>query len=525
MPPSHVVVDGSNIATEGRAQPSLAQLDDAVRQFQDEFPDTETIVVVDATFGHRIDPSERAAFDEAVAHGELVSPPAGAIGRGDAFVLRIAERVDGQVLSNDSFQEFHAEHPWLFDDGRLIGGKPVSGVGWIFTPRLPVRGPRSRVGSAGGRGGRRTAETAAAVPDRQPRRRRGGRSAAVLEAVEAAVAEATEAAVAPRAEDRSAAPADGTVAATPTRSRRRRRRRKSGDPAVAAAIEAATQEAIGPGEPTTTPKAGSKSASGPQAVNDPLPFIQFISEHPIGARVTGTVSNFVSHGAMVDVGDFCCYVPLSGLGSPPPKSARVVLHRSEPRTFVVAALDPPRRGVQLALPEVYAASVEAAGGSPEGPPSDAAGSPPRRRRSQAPKAPKAALAPTTPAAEKGTAAKRSGTAKTGTAAKAPSSAKAATSAKAAKAAKASTAAKAAKAPTAAKAKPAKAAKAAKATETAKAATRATAARATKATKTAKAATRAAKTAKATKAAQPSKASKKGSPASIGASGRQPRERR
>ena len=144
MAPSYAVVDGSNIATEGRSVPSLAQLDEAVRQFQAEFPGTEVIVVVDATFGHRIDPSERKAFDEAVAHAELVSPPAGAVGRGDAFLLRVAEQVGAQVLSNDSFQEFHAEHPWLFDEDRLIGGKPVPGVGWIFTPRSPVRGVRSR---------------------------------------------------------------------------------------------------------------------------------------------------------------------------------------------------------------------------------------------------------------------------------------------------------------------------------------------------------------------------------------------
>src|SRR5439155_12359532 len=76
--------------------------------------------------------------------GEIVSPPAGAIGRGDAFVLRIAQKVGATVLSNDSFQEFHGEHEWLFDKDRLIGGKPVPGVGWIFTPRSPVRGPRSR---------------------------------------------------------------------------------------------------------------------------------------------------------------------------------------------------------------------------------------------------------------------------------------------------------------------------------------------------------------------------------------------
>ncbi len=150
MAPSYAVVDGSNIATEGRSVPSLAQLDDAVRQFQAEFAGTEVIVVVDATFGHRIDPSERKAFDEAVAHAELVSPPAGAVGRGDAFLLRVAERVGARVLSNDSFQEFHAEHPWLFDEDRLIGGKPVPGVGWIFTPRSPVRGVRSRAALAAG---------------------------------------------------------------------------------------------------------------------------------------------------------------------------------------------------------------------------------------------------------------------------------------------------------------------------------------------------------------------------------------
>ena len=146
LPPGKhvVVVDGSNLATEGRTTPSLHQLDEAVRSYAAENPGAEIVVVVDASFEHRIDPSERKQLVDAELHGEVVSPPAGAIGRGDAFVLRIAERTGAVVLSNDSFQEFHAEHPWLFDSGRLVGGKPVPGVGWIFTPRIPVRGPKSR---------------------------------------------------------------------------------------------------------------------------------------------------------------------------------------------------------------------------------------------------------------------------------------------------------------------------------------------------------------------------------------------
>ena len=128
--------------------PSLQQLEEAVAELRRDHPDAEITVIVDATFAHRIDPSELPRFEEAALRGEFVHPPAGAIGRGDAFLLRVAEKVDGTVLSNDSFQEFHGEHPWLFDDGRLIGGKPVPGVGWIFTPRLPIRGPKSRAATA-----------------------------------------------------------------------------------------------------------------------------------------------------------------------------------------------------------------------------------------------------------------------------------------------------------------------------------------------------------------------------------------
>ena len=142
--PNHIVVDGSNIATEGRSMPSLQQLSEAVTAFMADYPDVPVTVVVDATFGHRINKSERDEFDEAVANNELVAPPAGAVGRGDAFVLNIARKSGATVLSNDSFQEFHGTHEWLFEEGRLIGGKPVPHVGWVFVARTPVRGTVSR---------------------------------------------------------------------------------------------------------------------------------------------------------------------------------------------------------------------------------------------------------------------------------------------------------------------------------------------------------------------------------------------
>ncbi len=296
MSPRHVVVDGSNIATEGRNLPSLAQLDQAVREFLAENPDDVVTVVVDASFGHRIDPSELKTFEEAELAAEVVSPPAGAIGRGDAFLLRIAEKTGATVLSNDSFQEFHGEHEWLFDKGRLIGGKPVPGVGWIFTPRTPVRGPKSREAVKEAKRRRRSPEVVEGVTGLDlAAARRGSRGKKVERAIATATDEATES-------------AEGT----------RRRRRGS--------------------EPPSNP------------VNAPLEFINFIASHRLGSQVEGTVESFSSHGAFVIIEGATCYLPLSAMGDPPPNKAREVVSKGETRSFVVQAFDPLRRGVELAIP-------------------------------------------------------------------------------------------------------------------------------------------------------------------------------
>ena len=295
-----VVVDGSNLATEGRSTPSLAQLDEAVRAFHAERPNDEIIVVVDASFGYRIDESERKIFEEAEEAGEIVSPPAGAIGRGDGFLLRIADRIDADVLSNDSFQEFHGEYTWLFEEGRLVGGKPVPNVGWIFTPRTPVRGPKSRVATRDADRARRRAAAVTATPP---------------EPTASAIAEATAEAISPEA---------------PKSARRGRRRGSRAGAGAGAAAEG--------------------TGHAPEAINEPLPFITFIADHPLGTEVEGQVEGFTSHGAFVIAGGARCYAPVSALGDPPPRSAKEVLTKGETRTFVIQALDPPRRGIELALP-------------------------------------------------------------------------------------------------------------------------------------------------------------------------------
>src|SRR4029450_4221652 len=105
MPMEHVVIDGSNIATEGRDTPSLAQLDEAVRAFIEEYAPEVVPAAVRAAFPNRIAAQERRTYEDAVAANELITPPAGAIGRGDAFVLQIARRADAAIPPKDSSQE------------------------------------------------------------------------------------------------------------------------------------------------------------------------------------------------------------------------------------------------------------------------------------------------------------------------------------------------------------------------------------------------------------------------------------
>jgi hypothetical protein len=301
--PRHVVVDGSNLATEGRAMPSLKQLNEAVLAYMSEHPDALMTVVVDATFGHRI--------DSKVSNNEIVAPPAGAIGRGDAFVLSIANKVNATILSNDSYQEFHGTHTWLFDEGRLVGGKPVPHIGWVFVNRLPVRGPTSRK------------SVSEAKRERPPKAK----------------------AASPEASQPMPIPAAPPPGATLHKTGRGRDSAKStasaGKPSDAdKAVETAKKSDEQRTEPT--PRS--------TGTNDLLAFLTFVEHHKPGSSVNAIVENYSSHGAYVRIGDVKGYVPLSLMSDPPPRSAREFMKIGESITLVVESFAPARRSIDLAIP-------------------------------------------------------------------------------------------------------------------------------------------------------------------------------
>ena len=334
-PRIRVVVDGSNFATEGRTTPSLVQLDEAVRAFLEENPHAEVIVVADASFEHRVAPSERARFKESELAGEIVTPPAGAVGRGDAFILKIADRINAVVLSNDSFQEFHEEYPWLFDVGRLIGGKPVPSVGWVFTPRLPVRNTKNvravKKLAVAMPGGAKPAIGTTLTPVKATR-------ATSKKAPAKAPAKPAKKVKAPEAPVKKPAKKTATKAAAVK------------DTAKKAVKRVAKMAAAPEVEPTPVVAL----RRGRQPVNPEVAFTLFRSSYKIGARVEGEVTAFTSHGAVIRVplkGDqhVECYAPTTLLGTPAPARARDVLKRGDQRHFRLVTVDDERRIAELAL--------------------------------------------------------------------------------------------------------------------------------------------------------------------------------
>ena len=293
--PNHVVVDGSNLATEGRSTPSLTQLNEAVLAFMQEFPKTQVTVVVDASFGHRIDKKEASEFSEAIANGELVTPPAGAVGRGDGFVLMIADKVNATIVSNDSYQEFHDQYTWLFDSGRLIGGKPVPHVGWVFVDRLPVR---VKSESSPQRG---VPNKTAPIP--RPAARSAGR----------------------QAERPSSRPAPRPTARPPTRPIPRPPSRQLPRPTAA------------------------RANAAPSAVNTVEQYEAFATKFPVGTKVKGVVESFASHGAYVRIGEVAGYLPIRLMAAPAPRTPREHVKIGEQLSLVVSDFTQSRRSIEVSL--------------------------------------------------------------------------------------------------------------------------------------------------------------------------------
>ena len=138
-----VFVDASNVARSPGAPPDIQKLAKCREELILKFPDASIVLVADASLPRLVeqdsDEAAKQLLKKMMGDELLTIVPPGSPGKADRFILQLATRRNGLVVSNDSYREFHDDYQWLFNEGRLWGHTFVPGVGWEFSIRFPVR--------------------------------------------------------------------------------------------------------------------------------------------------------------------------------------------------------------------------------------------------------------------------------------------------------------------------------------------------------------------------------------------------
>ncbi|HOG48215.1 MAG TPA: hypothetical protein PLJ35_18605 [Anaerolineae bacterium] len=125
-----VVLDGSNVAYEEQTaggKPKIENLHLAIAALRRQYD--QVIVIVDAALRHHIDRPrelEKLIREQAVRQAPADTPA-------DYFVLQTADQLNAEVVSNDTFRQYHRHWPWIehrripymIIDGRFIIYRPA----------------------------------------------------------------------------------------------------------------------------------------------------------------------------------------------------------------------------------------------------------------------------------------------------------------------------------------------------------------------------------------------------------------
>jgi hypothetical protein len=110
MTPKHVIVDGANVAYAEMSrddEPKVSNLVAMAKALREEGYDPT--IIVDASLRYEVgDPEQLEAL---LNEYDWRQAPAGT--DADYFILEAAERLDAYVVSNDEFERWMDEHPWI----------------------------------------------------------------------------------------------------------------------------------------------------------------------------------------------------------------------------------------------------------------------------------------------------------------------------------------------------------------------------------------------------------------------------
>ncbi len=105
-----IVVDGANVAyveTSEEGQPQVSNLMAVHRTLEQK--GYTPLIIVDASLRHSIDDPER--LEQLIDEQVVRQAPAGT--DADYFILETADRQDAHIVSNDDFEQYQDQYPWL----------------------------------------------------------------------------------------------------------------------------------------------------------------------------------------------------------------------------------------------------------------------------------------------------------------------------------------------------------------------------------------------------------------------------
>lgn len=121
------VVDGANVAYEATGgMPQLSQLVEMRQTLVEQGFDP--VVIVDASLHHEIDDPDQ--LEGLLDQGSVLQAPAGATA--DYFVLEVAAELGAIVVSNDQFEQYRSDYPWI--EERRVPYMIVRGQVHLYRP-------------------------------------------------------------------------------------------------------------------------------------------------------------------------------------------------------------------------------------------------------------------------------------------------------------------------------------------------------------------------------------------------------
>lgn len=128
-----IIIDGANVAYEGQPADSKPKVSSivAVKQLVEELG-FRAVIIVDASLRHSVDDPDQ--LEGLFNQGKVLQAPSGTAA--DYFVLRTAEDLDAQVISNDEFEPYRREFPWV--KKRRVPYMVIGGTVELYRPKLKL---------------------------------------------------------------------------------------------------------------------------------------------------------------------------------------------------------------------------------------------------------------------------------------------------------------------------------------------------------------------------------------------------